>query len=139
MIDRITNLLVLFIIAAALLIFSFKLSESWKVTAPWEQEWHPKEGMRPTLSIQEILSAMREADAIHEHDDLQVLKKALESEFIPTGVILVRLSSNEIYEALIRFVTVLGAIVFPICLNYVRHGKFRLWNRENAQISRSTT
>ncbi len=129
MLDRLTNLLVLFTLAAALVVLAMSLHNAWSTTAPWEKEWVAKPGAQPSHTAEEVLTAIRNATAAHAYEDAQKLENILEREFEPSGKILVHLSWLELSEAAIAVFATLLILIIPLSLNYVRHGKFRLWNR----------
>lgn len=92
MLDRLTNLLVLLTLAAALLVLAMTLHNAWNTTAPWDKEWVAKPGTQPSHTAEEILTAMRNATAAHAYGDAQKLENFLEREFEPLGKILVHFS-----------------------------------------------
>lgn len=129
MLDRLTNLLVLFTLTAALVVLAISLHTAWSTTAPWEKEWVAKSGAQPTYSVEKVLTAIRNATASHAYEDAQKLENILEREFVPTGKILVNVSWFELSELAITVFSVLLILVIPLSLNYVRHSKFKIWNR----------
>ena len=130
MLNRATNLLVLLVILGALLLLAIKLNIAWHATEPWELEWNPKSGTASNYSAHRLTQAIRQASAAHAINDVVALKKELEAHFEPSTIILTRFSSGEIFGALFSGAVTLVGLIVPVCLNYVRHGRFRLWNNE---------
>lgn len=135
MIDRITNLLVLVIVGSCLAVFCNEFVDAWRRTEPWEQTWSPKPGELPPVraSLQEPNGWEKLVDAIHaakdkfKYSDAARLEEILKQYYVPTGNVTVRLSARELSNVAVPLLS-MSLLLFPIALNYVRHGKPGLWN-----------
>jgi hypothetical protein len=129
MLNRLTNLFVLFTFACALLIASESLWRAWGQTEAWEQEWILKPDANAKHSADLLIRGMRKASDTHNWRDATALATALEADYMRSGIILVRLSQSEILHVLESVGSILLLLTIPISTNYIRHGKARLWNR----------
>ena len=127
MLDRLTNLLVLFILAATLIVLSNGIWNAWNITAAWEQVWVAKPEKNSPHPAEELLTSIQKATEVNEHEDAAKLETYLKEFYQPSGTILVRLSWPEIREVAIASLLTLLLLIIPVSLNYVRHGKFRIW------------
>ena len=118
MLDRLTNLFVLFTLAVALIVLAISLHDSWTTTAPWEKEWIAKPGAQPSHTADKILTAIRNATTEHAYEDAKKLEKFLEREFEQSGKILVHLSWLELSDAAIAVFATLLILIIPLSLNY---------------------
>ena len=129
MLDRATNLTVVFLVALALVVLAVNVSDSWRSTRPWDQGWALRADNTPKYDAERLLKAMRGASEAGDYSAVSTLQEALEADYKPSGEVYVRLTRSEILEALAYFGLVLLLLIVPLSLNYVRHGKFWLWNR----------
>ena len=129
MLDRLTNLLVLFILAAALIVLSNGIWNAWNTTAAWEQVWVAKPEKHSPYPAEKLLTGIQKATEFNEHEDAAKLEAYLKEFYDPSGTILVHLSWPEIREVAIASLLTLLLLIVPVSLNYVRHGKFRIWNQ----------
>jgi hypothetical protein len=129
MLDRLTNLFVLLAVFGTIIVFSVKLEVSWRTTAPWEEKWIAKQGAHPSHPAERLLDAMRRATVAREYEDARKLRQALDADYIRSGEVLTHFSPDEVEEALTFLAFSLLLLAAPVSFNYVRHGKFRVWNR----------
>jgi len=133
MIDRATNLLVLFIIFVTIIVFGDTTVDKWRHSEPWEKAWVLKNPSVPApLDSKTLVTAYRNAYNAENHAAASRFLEITEQFFTPSAV-LVRFSESEIRElATILLISPLY-LLLPICLNYLRHGGVRLWNRSAAK------
>ena len=113
MLDRLTNLLVLFILAAALIVLANGIRSAWDNTAPWEQGWVAKPGTSPLMPAERLLNAIHNASEVNEHEDAAKLEAYLKEIYQPSGTILVRLSWPEIRDIAIACLLTLLLLIAP--------------------------
>jgi hypothetical protein len=128
MIDRAINLLVLGVFLAALASLGFGLHRAWVSTDAWDKEWAAKNDEELPYSAEEVLNAMRKANSAGASKDVAKLRQYLEEHFRPTGNVSVRFTVMEIWESVLFLLIPTVLLVIPMSINYVRHGKFRIWN-----------
>lgn len=128
MLDRLTNLIVIFVTVVAAVIAVNELNTAWGNTQSWEKEWVVKADAHPTYPSEKLLTAMKNATADQAYADASALQTELEKSYEPTGKILLRFSRHEIIETAKAFLFALLLLIVPLSFNYVRHGGFRLWN-----------
>ena len=135
MIDRITNLLVIFIVLSCLAVFCEKFVSAWRHTELWEQTWSPKPGDLPPVRAfllepngwKKLVDAIHAAENKPEYIDTKRLREILMQHYVPTGNVTVRLSAAELSDVAAPLFAML-LLLLPAALNYVRHGKPGLWN-----------
>lgn len=131
MVDRFVNLITLLIFLVLLGTLTTTSYDAWKETKTWEQSWSPIDGVEPNFSADQIVLAIKNAQAQNEIYDVLTLKKTLEQSYKPTGEVLVRFSESELTNIFTNTCGALLLILLPLSINYVRHGRFRLWNKNN--------
>jgi hypothetical protein len=129
MFDRLTNLIALTTLAVAFGIGANSLYEAWRLAAPWEEEWIVIPGKEPKHTSEQLLAGIQKASELCEFKDANTLEAVLRSDFRPTGKVLVRFNNSELLSACTSFAAALFLLLLPVSINYLRHGKFRLWNR----------
>lgn len=129
MLDRLTNLIAVFAMSASILAGAVCIRNAWMHTAPWDQEWAPRQATTPSHSAEEIVRAMQNASSEGELADATKLETYLRSDFRPTGKVLRRFTSEELADVCIAFLQPLLLLAIPMSMNYLRHGKLRVWNR----------
>lgn len=130
MFSRLTNLLTLAALAVALVASAEGLYDGWNSVAPWEQEWSVIPGKEPKHASQQLIAAIRSASEVGAFNDADKLINALRSDFRPTGNVFIRLNESELFGAMKAGFFGLLLLLIPMSVNYLRHGRFRLWNRE---------
>jgi disulfide bond formation protein DsbB len=130
MLDRTTNLLVLLIVVLALAALGFGFRHAWGETPIWEQQWVAKAGVQPSIPADQLLTALKNATAAEAYDHVATLENALRKDFEPIGASFLHILSNNLFAMGKVAGVVFLFLVVPVSLNYVRHGKFRLWNRD---------
>tara|TARA_R110000772_G_scaffold223546_1_gene334089 strand:- start:8563 stop:8979 length:417 start_codon:yes stop_codon:yes gene_type:complete len=128
MIDRISNLLVLFIFSAALLILSLFLKNAWDYSEPLEKQWVLKTDAHPKNTVDELLGALYRAEKADDEEAVRYFRNRLETDYKPSDEILVRFNSNELVVAAVASSVPLLFLIIPLSLNYIRHGKLKVWN-----------
>lgn len=128
MIDRAINLLVICVLLIAMISLAVGLHRAWEETDAWNKEWTSTTDGELRYSPEEVLTAMRKADSVGARNDVEKLREYLNENFRPTGRISVRFTIREIWESFLFLVIPAFLLVVPVSLNYVRHGKFRVWN-----------
>lgn len=134
MLDRLANLLVLFLIAASFAVTGNQLWSAWRNTEPWDEEWIAKAGTHPEYPAKRLLEAMRKATDAYEFADAKSVRDVLEACYQPSGRVTTRFTRKEIGSTLQATFGTLMLCIIPLCMNYVRHGRFRLWNRETSRV-----
>ena len=139
MLDRITNLLVLLILGATAIIVATSSIKAWYTTNLWEEEWRKKADTKPVASAEELLRMLKEATKRAEQSDATDLMELLENGYERTGRVSVRFTQEELLDIAINAGLALAFLVVPISVNYVRQGRFQLWNakRLNSKITSS--
>lgn len=132
MLDRITNVLVVFIVVGALAVLAVSLKSAWDTTAVWDKEWTTKPAVHPAYSAQRLLVAIRNATEANDNEAVSALEQVLEANYEPSGKILVRFSRSDLSEAAILTLATLLFLVIPVSLNYIRNGKAKFWNKSRA-------
>lgn len=128
MIDRAINLLVVCVFLIAMVSLAVGLHRAWEETDAWDKEWTSTTDGELRHSAEDVLTAMRKADSVGASNDVEKLREYLNENFRPTGTVSVRFTAREIWESLLFLIIPAFLLVLPISLNYVRHGKFRVWN-----------
>lgn len=128
MIDRAINLLTMFIFLVALIVLIAKLSDSWTQTEIWEQKWVGMKNVKQEYDSNKLIAAIKNANEQDEYSDAYTLEEVLKSMYKPSGEVLIRFNTYEIKEIIQYVLFTLLLLVVPISINYVRHGKFKLWN-----------
>lgn len=131
MIDRIANLLVVLVAIFVVLTGGLSGVDAWSTTNPWEEEWQQIPGNSSPISSKDLLSSMKKATKVGDYSAASTLQKYLESNYVQTGNVLVRLTPEELMKVALRTVTVLFLLLVPIGLNYGRHSRLRLWNPQS--------
>lgn len=117
--------------------------DAWKFSKIWEQTWIINDNHKSNpyskfdvhlkgLALQDVdvlLSAIERADKESDSEALRVLIKHLKSNFKSTDETKVRFSDTEVIDILLNILFSVMFLVLPASANYIRHGKFRLWNR----------
>jgi hypothetical protein len=129
MIDRTVNLLNLFIMLVVMITLATNIQDAWNKSEPWEQNWVAIQGKEQTHSAARLIAAIKNARDQHEYSDVYKLEDVLESMYKPSGNVHKRFSTHEIRRAAEYVFLALLLLVIPIGINYVRHGKFKLWNK----------
>lgn len=129
MIDRAVNLLTLFIVFLALIVLASNLHDAWVKSEPWEQKWSEIKGKEQKYESDKLITAIKNARDQHEYSDAYKLEEALESMYRPSGEVLKRFNALEIQSTTEYVSLALLLLIVPISINYVRHGKFKLWNK----------
>ncbi len=129
MINRAVNLLTLFVVSLMVVVFAFNMRDAWEHSEPWEQKWVAKKGKEQKYKSDELTTDIRNAREQHEYSDSYKLEQALESMYQPSGEVLKRFNGYEIQKTLEDVCLTLLLLVAPVAINYVRHGKFKLWNK----------
>ena len=126
MIDRCINLIVILVLALGCWGFSAKLVDSWSSTPERDRVWLEPEGSEPEHSAEEILSAIHRAAAAGNFDAMRELSEYRRQNYIEE--VHTRINGSELIDiaGFIGFCLLL--LLVPISLNYIRHGRFRLWN-----------
>jgi len=101
---------------------------AWTSTHPWEKEWIVRSGAQPKHPATTILKAMQNARAAGDDHAVSEFGDYLHQNFQSTGKVLVHFTGKEDWHILLFLVIPLSFLVLPGSLNYVRHGKFRIWN-----------
>ena len=130
MLDRITNLLVLMIAAVVAITAVVSIVGAWNATNPWEEEWRLMPGKSLPGSTSELVLAMKSATKAQAFSDVDTLRQYLESNYERTGNVLVRLSPDELLQISLKTCAALLLLLVPICINYIRHSRFHLWNSQ---------
>lgn len=143
MIDRTINLISIFCIAFICAVTGYVTYDSWVSTKHWEKVWIMNKDRKPNpfdqfddpnqvqkiLEPERILSALKNAEKAFDFDAVARLKEHLESNYKPTGEVKIRFSEKDLTHILLAlFISSLSLIV-PLSVNYVRHAKCRLWNK----------
>ena len=66
MLNRSTNLLVLFTIAVALIVLATNIESAWHHTSPWEHGWVAKADSTPKYKAEKLLVALQNANAAED-------------------------------------------------------------------------
>lgn len=128
MIDRTINLLSIFIFLVALIVLAVNVNDSWTKTEPWEQKWIAIKNVEQKYDSDKLIIAIKKAHEQNEYSDVYTLEETLESMYKPSGEILTRFNAYEIQQIVEYVLLTLLFLVVPVSINYVRHGKFKLWN-----------
>ena len=126
MIDRCINLIVIIILAVACWGFSAKLVDSWSSTPDRDRTWVEREGSEPEYSAEQMRKAMRRASADGNFEAIAQAGEYLEHHYIED--VHTRINRAEFIEIASFFGLCLLPLLLPISLNYIRRGKFSLWN-----------
>ena len=131
MLDRLTNVAVILIFMASLAVLGMSVHDTWHSTQPWHKEWVAQPSASPPVPSERILLAMERAHAAQNFDDVSRLHQHLNDSYraSPSGTVLVRLTSSELRAIALYYFLALTLLFIPVLANYVRHGKFRVWNR----------
>ena len=137
MIDRVINLTSLLSIVAVITFTSLEIYNAWNTTYLWDAEWElPKEKVLDQFdqvkgadrwSPKEIVSALKSAKFAGDHSASNRLEKYLFKNYVKTEK-KIRFNDQEKKEIVITFLISLLSLLVPFSINYVKHGKFRLWN-----------
>ena len=112
-----------------LVVLSTTVVDAWEKSKPWEKTWIAIEGKKHQFELEDLVIAIKNANNQGEYTDAQKLEAALVSTYKPTGEITNRFNKHEIKNtAECTFVTLM-LLIFPACINYIRHGRFTLWNK----------
>lgn len=133
MIDRATNLLVLFVVCVTVIVFGDTTVDKWRFSEPWEKAWVLKDPKIPAPhDSKSMLAAYRKAYEAYAFEDARGLLEFAERYYRPSGVV-VRFSASELRQ--LATVAMIGGLflLVPMAINYVRHGGVRLWNRGAAK------
>lgn len=114
----------------SLVVLVVNLCSGWNTTEAWEQEWVVKPGANPSHTAETMAAAIHRATEKHEYRDARTLVNALEADYKPSGKVFVRFTSAELFNTSVAVIISLLFLIAPISINYVRHGKARLWNRD---------
>lgn len=129
MIDRATNLLVLFIVGVIVAVVGDSVVVKWRHSEPWEKAWVLKDPKIPAPhDSKSMLAAYRNAYEAYAFEDARGLLEFAERYYRPSSVV-VRFSASELRQ--LATVPLIGGLflLVPMAINYVRHGGVRLWNR----------
>jgi len=129
LIDRAVNLLTLFIVFLALIVLASNLHDAWEKSEPWEQNWIAIKEKEQKYESDKLITAIKNARDQREYSDAYILEEALESMYRPSGEVLKRFNAREIQDTMEYVFLALVLLIAPISINYVRHGKFKLWNK----------
>jgi hypothetical protein len=138
MLDRLTNLLAAIIALIVTATLGANLVSDWKRTEPWDQEWAPRLNNPAPQTARELTTAMMNASGANDYKAVQVLRSHLETHFEPSGVVTTRFSKSELAETAIFVALSVLLFLLPCSLNYVRRGRFRLWNKQLGSIQPAT-
>jgi hypothetical protein len=128
-VNRLINLIALAALAVAFSVGANALYEAWRSVAPWEHEWAVIPGKEPKHTSEQLLAGIQKANEVGAFNDANILEAALRADFLQTGKVYVRFTDSELLGAATSFSAALLLLLIPVSLNYLRHGKFRLWNR----------
>lgn len=128
MIDRTINLLTIFIFLVAFIVLVVNVNDSWTKTEPWEQKWIVIKNVEQKYDSDKLITAIKNANEQSEYSDAYILEETLKSMYKPSGEVLIRFNAYEMQQIIGYVLLTLLLLVVPVSINYVRHGKFKLWN-----------
>jgi len=129
MIDRSLNILTLIILLLVVLVVLSNLHFAWEQSELWEQEWLPKNNVEQTHTPEELIAALRNARAQREIADSLKLEDSLKAMYWSSGKVNKRFNPSEIQDIAAYSLLSLLLLIIPLSVNYIRHGKFKLWNK----------
>jgi len=100
--------------------------DSWSSTPDRDRIWLEREGLSPEYSLEQIRSAMSRARKDGNFEAMSELSQLREHYYIEE--VHTRINSSELIEAASFFGLCLLFLIVPISMNYIRCGRFRLWN-----------
>ena len=138
MIDRTLNLIFLFCILLIIITVICGVNDALQRSEVWEQEWIERTiGCKNTsdqfddhkhYELDELIIAIKNLRLANDYSAAQQLENYLRKNYKAIGVTTI-ISKRELNEILFYTAIVSLFLLFPICANYIRHGRFRVWNR----------
>jgi hypothetical protein len=129
MIDRAINIITLLIFLLALIVIGVNTYGAWIYIEPWEQGWSANENVEYKVESERLTQAIKVALDKKEYSDSYRLREILENNYTETGVIKTRINAKETVETVQYVLLVFTLLIIPLCFNYIRHGKFKIWNK----------
>ena len=93
------------------------------------QAWSAIDNVEQKYKSEKLITAIKNAREQHEYSDAFKLEEVLESMYKPSGNVYTRFNNSEVVEIAMYVSGTLLLLLIPACLNYIRHGSFRLWNK----------
>ena len=100
--------------------------DSWHSTPERDGVWVEREGSEPEYSVEQIDSAIQRA--VEAGDPKAVRELSRYRHHYYTEEVHTRINRSELIEAAGFFGLCLLLLIVPISMNYIRCGRFRLWN-----------
>ena len=140
MLDRAINLLSIFCFVLVLAVTYSNTYRAWMHVNSWEKEWVKKPNVfdqfdneaqktKTTYDLEKVISALGKANQANDYKAVAVIEELLEANFSATGKVHVRIAHDELIDILVYLLVSCLSFSVPLCLNYIRHGKFRIWNK----------
>lgn len=118
----------MFIFLVALIVLVVNVNDAWTKTEPWEQKWIANKNVEQEYDSEKLILAIKSANEQHEYSDAYTLEETLNNMYKPSDEVLIRLNTYEIQQIIEYVLFTLLLLIVPVSINYVRHGKFKLWN-----------
>jgi hypothetical protein len=115
------------VVALVLALLALSTVEAWNSNDPWDEEWRPIAGKPTTGTSAEMIGAIRNATKSNVYA-ASMLREDLEANYERTGNVTVRFSASELFTIGVQAGGVLMFLLVPVSIDYVRHGRFRIWN-----------
>ena len=112
-----------------LIVLASNLRDAWVNSEPWEQKWVAINNEEQKYDSDKLVTAIKNARSQNEYSDAYKLEDALESMYKPSGEVLNRFNTHEVQNTAGYVFLALLLLIAPVSVNYVRHGKFKLWNK----------
>ena len=128
MIDRMVNLITLLVLFLTFVVLLASARDAWNKTEPWEQSWVAIEGAEQPYSSDRLVNAIRNAKSQNAYADASRLTEILKEMYEPTGEVSTRFNRSEIKEIALFVLGTLLLLFVPASINYVRKGRFKIWN-----------
>jgi hypothetical protein len=139
MFDRVINLITALSLVIIISNLTFSSFDAWNSTKFWEMNWSQKKvnvfdqfDEKPSNStkhsLEKVIKAIKGAKNANDFPAMQQLEEYLETNFEATEEVKIRYSSEEKEYIFISFLISLLTLIIPLSINYIKNGKFRLWN-----------
>ena len=139
MFDRLINVITLLICALGIGAVSLSIYYSYQDVPykyniadakPWEKYNDSMNVFDEKYSSERLRSAIESAREAGDDSAVSKLSKRYAASYTAKGVRRTRLNSMEWGNTILVIALTLSLLLVPMSINYVRHGKPRLWNRE---------
>jgi len=129
MLDRITNVLVLLIAALVVFAVSSGTLSAWRITPLEDYAWTARVGVIPSNDVDVYFRAKALAVAGRDWEAADEIEAMLRKDYQQSETPVRRLNLQEIASIGMDVLPLLLAFAIPVTINYIRHARFRLWNR----------